>query len=303
MRALLFALLIAGVTAIGSHAQAKAGSGVTPEMRQTANDYYQKQDWANAEKSYAKILEAEDSNVGARYRHGISLLGLNRNAEALPELEKAMELSPNAIFALALARAQARAGQASKMYETLEKSLKLGGIAPESLTTEKDFAAVRNEKRFKDLINNSDLAVNPCKASPEFRQFDFWKGEWDAKNAQGLTVGSSSVQLILGQCVIFENWSTPLSSGKSFNIYDAKDKKWHQTWVDDKGTHTQYVGGIEDGKMVLIADNVVNGVANKARMTFTPLPNGDVRQFGDASSDGGKTWTPTFDFIYSRKKQ
>ena len=58
----------------------------------------------------------------------------------------------------------------------------------------------------------------------------------DAKNAQGVTVGSSSIQLILGSCVIFENWKTPVSSGKSFNIFNAADGKWHQTWVDDNGS-------------------------------------------------------------------
>jgi hypothetical protein len=27
-----------------------------------------------------------------------------------------------------------------------------------------------------------------------------------------------------------------------------------------------------------------------------------LRQFGETSTDGGKTWTPSFDLIYHRKK-
>ncbi len=102
MRVLIFGSLLAVITAIGVHGQAKAESAVTPEMRQVANDYYQKQDWASAAKNYEKILQADGSNVGARYRYGVSLLGLNRNTEAQQELEKAFALSPNAIFALRL---------------------------------------------------------------------------------------------------------------------------------------------------------------------------------------------------------
>ena len=281
---------------------ASAQQIVTPEMKQEANDFYQKQDWQNALKAYEKILGVEESNVSARYRYGSILLNLDRNEEAKTQFEKVFAASPNAIFAQQLARVYARLGDKDKTYEVLEKSLTVGGIAPETLNAEKDFAAIKDEARFKDLVKKSDLAVNPCKASPEFRQFDFWIGEWDAKNAQGVTVGSSSIQLILGQCVIFENWSTPLSSGKSFNIYDVNDKKWHQTWVDARGTLTQYIGELKDGKMVYVAETIVGGKKALAKMTFSKLENGDVRQFGENSSDDGKTWSPAFDFTYVRKK-
>ena len=140
-------------------------------------------------------------------------------------------------------------------------------------------------------------------ASAEHRQFDFWIGEWDVKNPQGLQAGTSSVQLILGKCIIYENWSSGSGSdGKSFNIYDVNDKKWHQTYVDDKGTFTHYIGGLVNGEMAVIADTPVAGKSTLAKMTFSKLPNGDVRQHGENSTDEGKSWTTTFDLIYSRKK-
>ncbi len=232
---------------------------------------------------------------------GTALLGLNQDAEAVAALEAALSISPNPVFILAAARGYARIGNKEKMYEVLERSLTLGGIAPESLNGEKDFASVKAEPKFADLVKRSDIAVNPCKARPEFRQFDFWIGEWLPKNVQGVTVGTSSIQLILGSCIIFENWSTPVSSGKSFNVFDTRDSKWHQTWVDDKGLITHYVGGLVDGKMVLTSETVQNGKKGQAKMTFSKLPNGDVRQHGENSSDDGKTWTTTFDFTYVRK--
>src|SRR6476620_5001814 len=80
---------------------------------------------------------------------------------------------------------------------------------------------------------------SPCKTTPEYRQFDFWVGEWAPQNKAGKTVGTSSIQLILGDCVIFENWNTSVVSGKSFSLYDSTDGKWHQTWVTDRGVRTE----------------------------------------------------------------
>jgi hypothetical protein len=284
-------------------AQTPVGTAVTAEMRAAANDAYQKQDWTTAAEHYGKILKLDDKNVGARYRYGIVMMNLEKNAEAKQALDNAFAASPNAIFALALARVNARLADPKSAMEVLERSVSLGGIAPETLTAEKDFASLRRDPKFQDIVKRSDLAVNPCKAAPEFRQFDFWIGEWEAKNPQGLVGGTSSIQLILGTCIIFENWTgTSGTNGKSFNIYDASDKKWHQTWVDDKGTFTHYVGGIQNGSMVLVADTVVGGKKTLAKMTFTKLANGDVRQHGENSADDGKTWTTTFDFTYVRKK-
>ena len=296
---LVIAILLTSVCSV--FAQPQGGTGVTPEMRNAANDAYQKQDWESAAKAYEKIASLEEKNPGPRYRLGMSLLALKRNEEAIKSLESAMSISANPVFALALARGHARTGNTVKMFEVLEGSLKIGGIAPDSLNSEADFAAVKNDPKFVDLVKRSDLAVNPCKAKPEFRQFDFWVGEWLPKNVQGMTVGTSSIQLILGNCVIFENWNTPISSGKSFSNFDPTDGKWHQTWVDDKGTLAYYTGGLVDGKMVLDNERIVNGKKTIGRMTFSKLPNGDVRQHGESSIDEGKTWTTTFDFTYVRK--
>ncbi|MEO5858546.1 MAG: tetratricopeptide repeat protein [Pyrinomonadaceae bacterium] len=278
------------------------GQTITREMRTAANDAYQKQDWKTAAAAYEGIVKVEEKNAGANYRLGLSYLNLNDSAKAVKHLEAAMAISPNASFALALARAEARAGQKEKVYAVFERSLTLGGITAESLNDEKDFAAIRTDAKFAEYVKKLDTVANPCRNKPEFRQFDFWIGEWLPKNVQGVTVGTSSIQLILSSCIIFENWETPVSAGKSFNVYDVRDGKWHQTWVDNQGLMTHYVGGLVDGKMVLDSESVQNGVKTIARMTFSKLENGDVRQHGENSTDGGKTWTTSFDFIYVRKK-
>ena len=297
----VFVLVVVLGAALLASGQTKVA--VTADMRAEAGSFYQGGEWAKAAEAYQRIVDLEETNVGARYRLGVSLLNDNKAVAALPQLEKVMSASPNSVFALTLARAYARTNNRTKAFEILEKSITLGGIAPETLTAEKDFAAWKDDVQFREIVRKSDLAVNPCKAKPEFRQFDLWIGEWDVKNPQGLPAGASSVQLILGQCIIFENWTGGSgTNGKSFNIFDTNDSKWHQTWVDDKGTFTHYVGGLQDGKMVVVADTIVGGKKTLAKMTFSKLPNGDVRQFGENSADDGKTWTTTFDLTYSRKK-
>lgn len=299
----LFVAVLALSASFPIHSQTQPVSGVTAEMRSQANVLYQASDWTMAAAAYQKIVDLEPKNPNANYRLGLSLLNLNKNVEAQKHLDISFTTSPNPVFALALARSYARANNKVKAFATIEKSTTVGGIAPETLAAEKDFAGWKDDAGFKELLRKSDLAVNPCKASPEFRQFDFWIGEWDVKNPQGVPSGSSSIQIILGQCIIFENWSGGGgSNGKSFNIYDTNDKKWHQTYVDDKGTFAHYIGGLVDGKMVVVADTVIAGKKTWAKMTFSKMPNGDVRQFGENSTDDGKTWTQSFDLIYSRKK-
>lgn len=165
---------------------AAIGQTIAPEMRTAASDAYQNQDWKAAADGYAAIVKVEEKNAGAHYRLGVSLLNLNDAAKAAKHLEAAMAISPNSVFALALARAHTRVGDKEKMYAVFEQSLKLGGIAAESLNDEKDFAAVKSEAKFGEYVAKLDALAVPCRAKPEFRQFDFWIGEWLPKNAQGV---------------------------------------------------------------------------------------------------------------------
>ena len=144
----------------------------------------------------------------------------------------------------------------------------------------------------------------PCKSRPEYRQFDFWVGEWDVRNPQGQQAGTNSVQLILGDCVIFENWTSARGGhGKSFNVYNAAKGKWQQTWVDNSGGVLELTGEYRDGAMRFAGESVGrDGAKTLERLTFTRLGDDRIRQFWEQSADGGKTWTVAFDGTYVRKK-
>lgn len=149
----------------------------------------------------------------------------------------------------------------------------------------------------------------PC-SLPAYREFDFWIGEWEAFTPAGKKGGDSKISLMLDSCTILEEWtSTGLQNGlryagKSYNMYNAAQKRWQQYWVDNTGSITQYFNGhYESGKMIVQTDNekVNDTVWQIQKMTFYNLSPDKVRQHGETSNDNGKTWTTSFDLEYRRK--
>ena len=149
------------------------------------------------------------------------------------------------------------------------------------------------------------FSPSPCGSNPIYRFFDFWIGEWEAYGPKGKG-GDSKISLILDSCVILEEWTGAQQgyAGKSFNTYNKATKMWQQTWVDNKGGITEYKNSVwEKDKMIVTTDNrqLPNGSWSMQRMTFTKLSEDKVRQHGENSIDGGKTWTTSFDLEYRRK--
>lgn len=160
------------------------------------------------------------------------------------------------------------------------------------------------------FIYGALFSQKPC-TDPVYRQFDFWIGEWDVFNLKGQKSGDSKIELILDSCIILENWTSTSVingrryAGKSYNTYNAGNNKWQQYWVDNYGGVTEYFNGhYESGKMILETENIrqKDGTYKIWKMTFFNLSPDKVRQFGESSTDAGKTWKTDFDLEYRRKK-
>jgi hypothetical protein len=141
---------------------------------------------------------------------------------------------------------------------------------------------------------------------PEYQQFKFWLGEWRVTTTQGgKFAGDSTIALLDQGCVIFESWKSGRGgSGHSLNVYDQADGKWHQTWIDATGDQVHYIGIWTGGKLEFRADDVATPQKQNVvlTMTFEPRSDGTIRQSGTMSTDGGKTFQPSFDLTYTRKK-
>ncbi len=159
------------------------------------------------------------------------------------------------------------------------------------------------------FLHASAQNAKPC-SLPEFRQFDFWIGEWEAFGVKGAKAGDSKISVLLDSCVILEEWASTGTqqgltyTGKSFNSYNAASKQWQQTWVDNTGNTTEFLRGDgSNGKIIYYADKVAgaNGKTFMRRLTFTKLSDDKVRQLGERSDDG-ITWAVEYDLEYRRKK-
>ena len=144
--------------------------------------------------------------------------------------------------------------------------------------------------------------------TPESHQFDFWVGKWEVHpNGADKIIAHSLIEKRYSGCAIRENWM-PLGreiagGGGSLSLYDQRQKKWRQAWVDSSGTRVDLDGGVADGVMAIVGNwENFSGPGKDAlvRMRYQKQPDGQVRQWGDSSTDGGKTWSPSFDFLYRR---
>jgi hypothetical protein len=140
----------------------------------------------------------------------------------------------------------------------------------------------------------------PC-AAREYRQLDFWAGDWDAFDVDkpSIKVARLRVNIILDGCVLLEDYrDKDGSEGESFTIYDASRKIWHQTWVTNRGKLLVIEGNMHNGEMVLSGvDHLAGGKSQRVRGIWRPVKGG-VRETAVTSTDEGKTWKPWFDLLF-----
>ena len=141
----------------------------------------------------------------------------------------------------------------------------------------------------------------PACVAPEFRQFDFWLGHWKVTNPKGVQVGTSEITRVSEGCAVREQWqSAKGQGGTSINYYDSANQQWHQDWVGGDGTILHLYGGLKDGVMVLSGEAKSSKGPYLNRISYTPLPEGKVKQEWSISVDGGKTWQTSFLGTYEK---
>jgi hypothetical protein len=152
----------------------------------------------------------------------------------------------------------------------------------------------------------SQQPTNACN-QPEQKQFDFWVGEWKLTwpGPKGeVQHGSNSIHRVLDGCVIEENFSGGEAihlRGRSLSLFDGRQGKWKQTWVDNEGGYLDFVGEFSDGRMTLSREATGrDGKKLLQRMVFKNIRPDQLDWSWERSEDGGKSWTVVWPIHYDR---
>lgn len=271
--------------------------------QEEADAAFAAQQWAAAADGYEDLLRTDRANANnwfnlARAQHQLGDLTAARRS-----YQRALDnnhAAPGRVR-FNLARAQMSAGRRAEALRTIQQLVGTG-ITHRQLVAATEFAPLASEPDFQSVV----AAQTPCN-TPEYRQFDFWLGDWDiVSTGPGASAGGHNViTAIQDGCVVLENYDTPGGfTGMSMNFYDSTRQLWHQTWMSNSGGALYLEGRLnEAGAMVLSDENlpshIQSGIIN--RTTWTPLAEGGLRQLWDSSSDQGATWTTIFDGRYVRR--
>lgn len=139
----------------------------------------------------------------------------------------------------------------------------------------------------------------------EFRQFDFWLGNWDVYNSAGKKVGENKVVLVQDSCAIQENWTSGTQTGTSYSYYNTSNKMWSQVYIDNTGNILELKGKYKNGKMILKSKPVVNPKNKKSTQNviiWFQDDSGFVHQKWDIVNSKDSVVAVVFDGIYKKKK-
>jgi hypothetical protein len=140
----------------------------------------------------------------------------------------------------------------------------------------------------------------PC-VTPQHREFDFWLGDWDTYDMADTTkvVARLQVTSILGGCVLREAYrQNDGLVGESYSLWDASRRRWHQSWVTNRGALLLLEGGVQGGRMVLTARETGADSATSLLRGSWWAEGPNVRSLAERSTDGGQSWTPVFDIVF-----
>ena len=151
--------------------------------------------------------------------------------------------------------------------------------------------------------------AGPC-AGPEWKQLDFWVGEWNARwpASPGTPAGTGTnrIEKILDGCVVSENFagSGPQALvGKSYSTFDPKTGRWRQTWVDNQSSYLDFTGDFSKSGEKIFAMRATgkDGRPVELRMVFRNITPDAFDWSWERSPDGGRTWQVQWPIHYTRK--
>jgi hypothetical protein len=305
-----FLACAASLALAGTYTAAAApttGPGSEAAMAHAADQAFEAGDWKAALPLYEQLVQAQPDSARLVYRLALAQQRAGMHERALATLGESQRLGfPQANVEYGIATVHASLGHADEAFAHLAEAARQGWSETDTLDASRDFAPLRADPRFAAQREQVQRNRSPCTYAAESRQFDFWIGDWDVEGTQDHSpAGRSHIERTIGDCVIWENWTSLGYSGyfgKSYNAWNPHFARWEQFWVDNGGDLMHFFGKLDQGTMDFWTDVVPQADGTKLRrhLQFIPLPDGSVRQYSRRSVDDGKTWQVEYDFTYRR---
>lgn len=295
-----YARLTALVLALPCYAAAQASSDSLGARGQAL---FAAKDYRGAARVYAELVRIDSTKPRNWYYLGTSRQLSGDIAGAEPAYRRAIAAGAAIPALYNLSSLFASTGRLDSAAAWLHKAIQAGYTNSAAIESDPDFAGLVKDSRYSVLKQEMRVAAAPCMARPESRKFDFWVGEWDVTTPAGQPAGTSSVQLLLEGCTLFENWhSLAGSDGKSLSSYNAGVGVWQQFWTDQTGRVTEYRASEWVGDTLrFTAHSTAPQGPVVLVMSFAKIDANTVRQWGAVSIDDGKTWSSPWDLYYHRK--
>jgi hypothetical protein len=274
----------------------------TPAM-QAADELFAQSRWEQAAQAYAQITSKEPANGQGWQNLGECYVQMGKLKESLQAFTSAVQQNFRPVMnKINVARVHVAMGNTREAFAVLREVV-ASGQGPRLrgfIVNTSEFRKIYNTPEFQQFLKD----IAPCQTA-EFRQFDFWIGDWAVQNPAGQKIGDNLVTREQDGCLLVEHWKSGrgIETGTSFNYYDIRDTKFHQIYFDNSGNAGAYppmAGGLVDNKMVMITDEKVSPVF---RWTWYVISPGKVRQMAEQSKDGQKTWQIVWDSTYVNKAQ
>jgi len=282
----------------------RAQSQRTADERR-ADSLMKARDYSAAYAAYDALATTTPTNAGHWYQLGMAAAQLRRYAEGARAFGRAADITRGPAASYNAGAMHARLGHADSAFIWLDRAATSGFSDEHLLRTDEDLASLRGSARFDSLVYHATHAPTPCASVAERRRLDFWTGEWDVTTVGGSRAGTSNVQVVSGGCALLENWTNIRGgTGHSLTTFNPAVGQWQQYWVGQDGNPIEYRESTwRDGSIVLRASFAASGTtpATELRLTFSPVNASTVRQHGERSIDGGRTWSTTYDFLYHRR--
>jgi len=149
----------------------------------------------------------------------------------------------------------------------------------------------------------------PVERASDPASLDFWLGEWDCTWEGGS--GRNRIAKELDDHVVverFESFAPERWSGMSLSVFDERDGRWRQTWVDSTGNYWAFHEG-RDGDHLTFqttdveVDDTGRRLEVEKRMVFFDVEADAFRWRWERCSDSGGTWGPLWTIEYRRESE